>query len=142
MSGVHDDDCRSCTTVPLPRIRLAPTTVQCDGTSRVRRRWRRPHAATYIRTAPRIFAPAPMHTLSSITGAAGSDGCLLPMVTCCMTVTRLPMDGIAMDEDAVRVRHQDRRGQPAIDPAVEERAHEVGEQRNAVPAGELQERAG
>src|SRR6266446_5597970 len=46
--------------------------------------------AVVTRTAPRIFAPGPMNTLSSITGECASCGCLVPIVTWCITVTRLP----------------------------------------------------
>src|SRR5262249_17705942 len=80
------DCCRSGTTLGRPRMRFAPTTVQWDGTSRVTTAFAPTVAPWPTQTAPRIFAPAPMHTSSSMTGAAGSEGCLLPIVTCCITV--------------------------------------------------------
>ena len=71
-------------------MRFMPTTVQWEGTSRVTTALAPTVAPRPTRTAPRIFAPGPMNTLSSITGECASCGCFAPMVTWCITVTRLP----------------------------------------------------
>src|SRR5207237_531086 len=65
------------------------------GTSRVTTALAPTIAPRPMRTGPSTFAPAPMKTLSSITArlppcSLGTTGSFRPMVTWCITVTRLP----------------------------------------------------
>src|SRR5687767_15307775 len=53
-----------------PRTRFAPTTVQCEGMSRVTTALAPTVAPRPMRTGPRILAPGPMQTLSSKIGRA------------------------------------------------------------------------